>query len=473
MLHLTPRQNPNRRGSPRSNGKQFTLHSLLFRTKLVQAQYAEGLAFAHIWKPAAKSSEALPPRRPRLNPAPNVTSRQDVRSEGVRQGAGPDCELPVGSTLKARSLGLKLGSVPGGVGRCGAAPRPRVAGRRPQTPGSASGSRPRLQASDPGPTLGARSQAPGLHPRPSLRLRPSLGPQCRAQPRALDTSSGPRPRLQTSGRGPTLGARSQAPGLHPGPTLRPRARSQALDTSSGLGCQAPGLGRQAPGLRPGPQTQSLASAPAPRPRPMAQAPEGPAVQAWSRAPVVGPRALRDALAVLAPECRDSPRQLLSLVQGLREEGCLPTVLRSQDVYGYTSSTCRVPPAATPGTAAQPRANPRHQKPAADPKPPPPRRGWLRPPASGVRLRAAPCRDSRRHRYPDRKAGVRRLSRQPQSRDGSPAEEDRPASRLQLLRSKVIKVDEPSSDEEVRRKAQRILRVNLSPVVKIQPIAYPT
>lgn len=204
---------------------------------------------------------------------------------------------------------------------------------------------------------------------------------------------------------------------------------------------------------------------------MAQAPEGPAVQAWSRVSVVGPRALRDALAVLAPECRDSQRQLLSLVQGLREEGCLPTVLRSQDVYGYTSSTCQVPPAA--GTAAQPRPNPQHQKPPASPKPTPPRRGWLRPPASGVRLRAVPCRDSRRHRYPDRKARVKRLSQEPRSREGSPAEDDRPASRLQQLRSKVIKVDEPSSDEEVRRKAQRILRVNLSPVVKIQPITYPT
>lgn len=195
---------------------------------------------------------------------------------------------------------------------------------------------------------------------------------------------------------------------------------------------------------------------------MALVPEGPAVQAWSRVSVVGPRALRDALAVLAPEGRDSPRQLLSLVQGLREEGCLPTVLRSQDVYGYTSSTCRVPPAAA---SAQPR-------PQASARPPP-RRGWLRPPASGVRLRAAPCRESRRHRYPDRRAGGKKPSREPHPGDRGPSGEDKPASRLQLLRSKVIKVDEPSSDEEVRRKAQRILRVNLSPVVKIRPISYPT
>ncbi|KAJ8016117.1 hypothetical protein DPEC_G00003840 [Dallia pectoralis] len=42
-----------------------------------------------------------------------------------------------------------------------------------------------------------------------------------------------------------------------------------------------------------------------------------------------------------------------------------------------------------------------------------------------------------------------------------------------LRFKVIKVDDSVTDEEVRRKAQKILRVNLSPVIEIQPlIAYP-
>lgn len=206
---------------------------------------------------------------------------------------------------------------------------------------------------------------------------------------------------------------------------------------------------------------------------MAAAPEGPAVQAWSRVAVVGPRALRDALAVLAPECRgDSQRQLLNMVQGLRDEGCLPTVLRSQDVYGYTSSTCQVPPACSAHTRPEPR--PRHQKPPADAKLPH-RRGWLRPPAPGVRLRAVPCRDTRQHRYPERRTGARRLSQQEAgSRELNPEEEEEEtARRLQLLRSKVIKVDEPSSDEEVRRKAQRILRVNLSPVVEIKPITYPT
>ena len=42
-----------------------------------------------------------------------------------------------------------------------------------------------------------------------------------------------------------------------------------------------------------------------------------------------------------------------------------------------------------------------------------------------------------------------------------------------LRLKVIKVDDSITDEEVRRKAQKILQVNLSPVIQIQPlIAYP-
>lgn len=42
-----------------------------------------------------------------------------------------------------------------------------------------------------------------------------------------------------------------------------------------------------------------------------------------------------------------------------------------------------------------------------------------------------------------------------------------------LRLKVIKVDDSNTDEEVRRKAQKILQVNLSPVIQIQPlIVYP-
>ncbi|XP_067908285.1 coiled-coil domain-containing protein 71-like [Heterodontus francisci] len=249
---------------------------------------------------------------------------------------------------------------------------------------------------------------------------------------------------------------------------------------------------------------------------MAQQPEGPAVQAWSRIPVVGPRALEDALTVFSPMSPDllqSQRQLLSFVQGLREEGYLPTVLRSRDVYGYTSCTCQVPaPRACPnpggggGTGNTSSSAPgcssssaRTSNPAASDKAArktPKCNGWLRPPASSVRLgsgsrtgeRAGPgwraAGEARKHRYPERKQqqqlakqepGAKRKS-QPELAVGRPDSTEgrgQPCkTRLQLLRSKVIKVDDSSSDEEVRRKAQKILRVNLSPVIKIRPITYP-
>ncbi|XP_048462213.1 coiled-coil domain-containing protein 71-like [Rhincodon typus] len=226
---------------------------------------------------------------------------------------------------------------------------------------------------------------------------------------------------------------------------------------------------------------------------MARCPaEGPAVQAWSRIPVVGPRALEDALSVwspLSPDPLQSQSQLLSFVAGLRDEGYLPTVLRSRDVYGYTSSTCQVPPpgpgpgpgasasissqaqggASSSSSAAAAAAS--RKKPRKNPK----CNGWLRPPASGVRLMGESS--LRRHRYPERRAPRERESKsrrqQQQALKPRPgAQADPTNSRLQLLRSKVIKVDDSSSDEEVRRKAQKILRVNLSPVIRISPITYP-
>jgi hypothetical protein len=39
----------------------------------------------------------------------------------------------------------------------------------------------------------------------------------------------------------------------------------------------------------------------------------------------------------------------------------------------------------------------------------------------------------------------------------------------LLKSRAIKVDRQSSDEEVRQWAQRILHVNLSPIIRLQPL----
>lgn len=53
------------------------------------------------------------------------------------------------------------------------------------------------------------------------------------------------------------------------------------------------------------------------------------------------------------------------------------------------------------------------------------------------------------------------------------QEDLKVRQSHFLRFKVIKIDDSITDEEVRRKAQKILRVNLSPVIEIQPlIAYP-
>lgn len=44
------------------------------------------------------------------------------------------------------------------------------------------------------------------------------------------------------------------------------------------------------------------------------------------------------------------------------------------------------------------------------------------------------------------------------------------STLNLLKFRTIKVGSSSSDDEVRRRAQKILRVNLSPVIQIQPLS---
>ncbi|XP_067854475.1 coiled-coil domain-containing protein 71 [Heptranchias perlo] len=265
---------------------------------------------------------------------------------------------------------------------------------------------------------------------------------------------------------------------------------------------------------------------------MAEQPEGQAVEAWSRISLVGQQALEDALTVFSPRSKDllhSQRQLLIFLQGLREEGYQPTVLRSKDVYGYTACTCQVPAPGTAGTG--PKAGSSSARETSPPsssssstttstrKAPRPN-GWLKPRASGVRLGARstdpadrgasprpsdggggaaptttttgkPAGEAKRHRYPERNLLSKRepeTTRRAQQRappEETAARRDRTAqpgyterhvpprkTRLQLLRSKVIKVDDSSSDEEVRRKAQEILRVNLSPVIKIRPITYP-
>ncbi|XP_034962761.2 coiled-coil domain-containing protein 71 [Zootoca vivipara] len=70
-----------------------------------------------------------------------------------------------------------------------------------------------------------------------------------------------------------------------------------------------------------------------------------AVHSWSRISSAGQKALEEALRVFNPMSRDlsdTETQLVAFIQGLREEGYQPTILRSKDVYGYSSCTARMP-----------------------------------------------------------------------------------------------------------------------------------
>lgn len=66
---------------------------------------------------------------------------------------------------------------------------------------------------------------------------------------------------------------------------------------------------------------------------------------WSRISEVGQKAFEEALKVFNPisnDPLDTETQLVAFLQGLREEGCQPTVLKSKDVYGYSSCTAKSP-----------------------------------------------------------------------------------------------------------------------------------
>lgn len=70
-----------------------------------------------------------------------------------------------------------------------------------------------------------------------------------------------------------------------------------------------------------------------------------AVHSWSRISSAGQKALEEALRVFNPmskDLSDTETQLVAFLQGLREEGYQPTVLRSKDVYGYSSCTAYTP-----------------------------------------------------------------------------------------------------------------------------------
>ncbi|XP_061114895.1 coiled-coil domain-containing protein 71-like [Conger conger] len=345
-----------------------------------------------------------------------------------------------------------------------------------------------------------------------------------------------------------------------------------------------------------------------------------AVHSWSRFASAGQAALVEALRVFSPMSKDfldTETQLLSFLQGLREEGHKPTVLKSKDVYGYSSCTAEPLPAVRISKPLDPSRVPKAQRPVRrrgrksgskkkemnytllsaaakivlkkQPKilltnlsqeslrqtglsPPPvlavratpsclkltnmtgpssghtarlqvhtglgprgvagapPRRlpslpGMPAALPSAVTLektrviscpvkmgmaligdsapvvhangrvlkesnnyKMAPVRMGRvkgasKLMWRDKSAVrtlKRRLSEEPEekmmrkrARKGVWVMQGQDDSRLNNLRFKVIKVDDTITDEEVRRKAQKILRVNLSPVIEIQPlIPYP-
>uniref|UniRef100_A0A8C6DXA1 Coiled-coil domain containing 71 n=1 Tax=Moschus moschiferus TaxID=68415 RepID=A0A8C6DXA1_MOSMO len=78
---------------------------------------------------------------------------------------------------------------------------------------------------------------------------------------------------------------------------------------------------------------------------VAQHVEEKAVHSWSRISTAGKKALEEALLVFNPMSQDlsaTEAQLVAFLQGLRDDGFQPTILRSGDVYGYSSCTANPP-----------------------------------------------------------------------------------------------------------------------------------
>lgn len=92
-----------------------------------------------------------------------------------------------------------------------------------------------------------------------------------------------------------------------------------------------------------------------------------AVHSWSRISTAGKKALEEALLVFNPMSQDlsaTEAQLVAFLQGLRDDGFQPTILRSGDVYGYSSCTANPPSqtklqarATNPSTTALPARGP--------------------------------------------------------------------------------------------------------------------
>lgn len=92
------------------------------------------------------------------------------------------------------------------------------------------------------------------------------------------------------------------------------------------------------------------------------------MHSWSRISTAGKKALEEALLVFNPMSQDlsaTEAQLVAFLQGLRDDGFQPTILRSGDVYGYSSCTANPPSqtklqarAPTPATTSPPASTPR-------------------------------------------------------------------------------------------------------------------
>lgn len=82
-----------------------------------------------------------------------------------------------------------------------------------------------------------------------------------------------------------------------------------------------------------------------------------AVHSWSRLSSAGKSAFEEALRVFNPmskDLTDTETQLVTFLQGLREEGYQPTILSSKDVYGYNSTTADTPPPPPAGPKCPPK-----------------------------------------------------------------------------------------------------------------------
>lgn len=238
------------------------------------------------------------------------------------------------------------------------------------------------------------------------------------------------------------------------------------------------------------------------------------------------RVIADLFRVLAPSVQASPgprdrpstssasssascsseRELMRLLRGLRDEGLHPTVLRSKDVYGYSSvtNTHRTPP---PSVASSPASvSSLSSSSSSSSNSSVTSAGSLDPGHHFGGGSSAPLRQRRRRvvhagkRRQSLKALVecggrvsllgsggqagrvrkRRLPRRPSSSTSGDANADKGRRELanrrdrngEPWRSVSVTVGDSSSDEGVaiaRMQAQHQLRVNLSPVIRLQPL----